>query len=167
MGSSRVRHDWANFTFCFIDYGKTLTVWITTNCGKFLKRWEYQTNKPSSCKICVQEKKQQLKLDMEKWTGSKLGKQYIKAVYCHLAYLTYMQNTFAKYQAGWSTSWNQDCQRNTNNLRYADDTTLMVESKEELKSLLMKVKEESEKVGLKFSIQKTKIMASGPSLHGK
>ena len=57
--------------------------------------------------------------------------------------------------------------RNINNLRYADDTTLMAENKEELKSLLMKVKEESEKVGLKLNIQKTKIMASGPSLHGK
>ena len=58
-------------------------------------------------------------------------------------------------------------ERYINNLRYADDTTLMAESEEELKSLLMKVKEESEKVGLKFDIQKTKIMASGPSLHGK
>ena len=57
--------------------------------------------------------------------------------------------------------------RNINNLRYADDTTLMAEIEEELKSLLMKVKEESEKVGLKLNIQKTKIMASGPSLHGK
>ena len=57
--------------------------------------------------------------------------------------------------------------RNINNLRYADDTTLMAESEEEVKSLLMKLKEESEKVGLKFNIQKTKIMASGPSLHGK
>ena len=57
--------------------------------------------------------------------------------------------------------------RNINNLRYADDTTLMAESEEELKSLLMKVKEETEKVGLKLNIQKTKIMASGPSLHGK
>ena len=57
--------------------------------------------------------------------------------------------------------------RNINNLRYADDTTLMAESKEELKRLLMKVKEESEKVGLKLNIQKTKIMASSPSLHGK
>ena len=57
--------------------------------------------------------------------------------------------------------------RNINNLRYADDTTLMAESKEELKSLLMKVKEESEKTGLKFNIQKTKIMASVPSVHGK
>ena len=57
--------------------------------------------------------------------------------------------------------------RNINNLRYTDDTTLMAESKEEQKSLLMKVKEESEKAGLKFNIQKTKIMASGPTFHGK
>ena len=64
---------------------------------------------------------------------------------------------------GWkSTSWNQDCLGNINNLRYADDTTIMAESEEELKSLLMKVKEESEKVGLKLNIQKIKIMASGP-----
>ena len=57
--------------------------------------------------------------------------------------------------------------RNINNLKYADDTTLMTESEEELKTLLMKVEEESEKVGLKLNIQKIKIMASGPSLHGK
>ena len=67
-----------------------------------------------------------------------------------------------KSQHGWRTSWNRDCGRNINNLRYADDTTLMAESKQELKSLLMKVKEESEKVGLKLNIQKTKFMASGP-----
>ena len=73
-----------------------------------------------------------------------------------------------KHWAGRSTSWNQDCGRNINNLRYADDTTLMAESEEILKSFLMKVKEESEKVGLKLNIQKTKIMASGPtSFHGK
>ena len=64
--------------------------------------------------------------------------------------------------AGRSRSWNQDCGRNKNNFRYADDTTLMAESEEELKSLLMKVKEESETVGLKLNIQKMKIMASGP-----
>ena len=57
--------------------------------------------------------------------------------------------------------------RNLNNLRYADDTTLMAEREEELKSLLMKVKEEAEKVGLKLNVQKTKIMASGPIIHGK
>ena len=67
-----------------------------------------------------------------------------------------------KHWAGGSTSWNQDCQRHINNLRYADDTTLMAESEEELKSLLMKVKEESEKVCLELNIQKMKIMASGP-----
>ena len=67
-----------------------------------------------------------------------------------------------KCWAGGSTSWNEDCRENINNLRYAGDTTLMTKSEEELKSLLMKVKEESEKVGLKPNIQKTKIMASGP-----
>ena len=61
----------------------------------------------------------------------------------------------------------QDCRRNINNLRYADDTTLMAESEEKLKSLLMKVKEESEKVGLKLNIQKAKIMASGPITSGQ
>ena len=69
--------------------------------------------------------------------------------------------------AGRSTSWNQIAGRNINNLRYVDDTTIMAESEEELKSLLMKVKEESEQVGLKLDVQKTKIMASVPSLHDK
>ena len=64
-------------------------------------------------------------------------------------------------------AWIKIARRNINNLRYSDDTTLMAESEEELKSLLMKVKKESEKVGLKLNTQKTKIMASGPSLHGK
>ena len=91
-----------------------------------------------------------------------IGKEYVKAVYCHPAYLTYMQSTSWE-TLGWKKA--QDgikiAGRNINNLRYADDTTLMAENKE-LKSLLMKVKEESEKVGLKLNIQKTKIMASGP-----
>ena len=69
---------------------KPLTVWITTNCGKFLKRWEYQITLFGSWETCMQVKKQQLELDMEQQTGSKLGKEYIKAVYCHPAYLTFM-----------------------------------------------------------------------------
>ena len=69
---------------------KTLIVWITANCGKFLKRWEYLTTWPASWGICMQVKKQQLVLDMEQQTGSKLGKEYIKAVYCHPPYLNYM-----------------------------------------------------------------------------
>ena len=79
---------------------KPLTVWVTTNCGKFFKRWEYQTTLPASCETCMQVKKQQLEPDMEQWTGSKLGKEYVKAVYCHLAYLTSMQSTSCKMQ-GW------------------------------------------------------------------
>ena len=65
-----------------------VTVWITKNCGKFSRKWEYQTTWPASWEICMQVKKQQLELDMEQQTGSKLGKEYIKAEYCHPAYLT-------------------------------------------------------------------------------
>ena len=72
---------------------KPLTVWITTNCGKFFKRWEYQTTWPAFWEICMQAKKQQLEADMEQWTGSKLGKEYVKAVYCHPSCLTCMQST--------------------------------------------------------------------------
>ena len=75
----------------FIDYTKTF-VQITTNCGKFLKRWEYQIILPASWETCMQVKKQRLEPDMEQQTGSKLGKEYVKAVYCHPAYLTYMQS---------------------------------------------------------------------------
>ena len=111
----------------------------------------------------MQVKKQQLELDMEQQTGSKSGKEYVRAVYCHPAYLTYMQNTSCK-MLGWRKHKLESkiAGRNINNLRYADDTTLMADSKEELKSLLMKVKEESEKVGLKLNMQKTKITASNP-----
>ena len=101
----------------------------------------------------MQVKKQQLELDMEQWTGSKLGKEYVKALYRHSAYYARVDEA----QAG-----TQIARRNINNLRYADDTTLILESKEELKSLLMKVKEESKKAGLKLNIQKTKIMAFSP-----
>ena len=110
----------------------------------------------------MQVRKQQLELDMEQQTGSILGKEYVKAIY-----LLGLFNLYAEYimrnaglneaQAGIKISG-----RNINNLRYADDTTFMAESEEELKSLLMKVKEESEKAGLKLNIQKMKIMASGP-----
>ena len=95
----------------------------------------------------MQVKKQQLERDMEQQTGPKLGKEYVKAVYCHPAYLTFMQSTswetlgWRKHKAGIKIAG-----RNINHLRYADDTTLMAASEEELKSLLMKVKEEREKL---------------------
>ena len=79
---------------------KPLTVWIITNCGKFFKRWEYQTTLTASWEICMQVKKQQLELFMEQWTGSKLGKEHVKAIYCHPAYLTYMQS-ISREMLGW------------------------------------------------------------------
>ena len=81
-----------NIYFYFIDYAKAF-VWTATNCGKFLKRWEYQITLTSSWQICMQVKKQQLEVDQEQETGSKLGKEYIKAVYYHPAYLTHIQST--------------------------------------------------------------------------
>ena len=103
----------------------------------------------------MQFKKQQLEWDMEQQTGSKFGKKYIKAVYCHHAYLNYnaehiMRNAgLEETQAGIKIAV-----RNINNLRYADDTTLMAESEEELKSLLMKVKEESGKLASNSTFRK-------------
>ena len=101
-------------------------------------------------------------MDIAQHTGSKSGKEYVKAVLSPCLFNFYaeyiMRNTgLEEAQAGIKIAG-----RNINNLRYADDTTLMTESKEELKSLLMKVKEESEKAGLKLNIHKTEIMASGP-----
>ena len=116
----------------------------------------------ASWEICMQVKKQQLELEMEEQTGSKQGKEYVKAVYYHPAYLIYMQSTSCKMPGWMKQAGIKIDRRNINNLRYADDTTLMAESKE-VKSLLMKVKEECEKAGLKLNIQKTKIMASGPN----
>ena len=82
-------------TSALLTTPKPLTVWITTNCGKFFKRWKFfkQTTWPASWEICMQVKKQQLELDIEQQTGSKSGKEYVKAVYDHPAYLTYMQST--------------------------------------------------------------------------
>ena len=111
---------------------------------------------------------------MEQQTGSKSGNKCIKAVYCHPAYLTYMQSTSCEIKDGWNTSLNQDFQekyhkisrRNINNLRYADDTTLGRKWRRTKEPL-----DESErgewKVDLKLGIQKTKIMASRPITHGK
>ena len=110
----------------------------------------------------MQVKKQQLEPDIEQQTSSKLGKEYIKTILSPCLFNFYgeyiMQNArLDESQAGIKIS-----RRNINNLRYADDTTLMAESKEELKSLLIRVKEESEKAGLKLSIQQTNIIASNP-----
>ena len=113
--------------------------------------------------MCMQVRKQQLELDMEQQTGSKSGKGVRQG--CILSPCLF--NLYAEYimrNAGLeeTQAGSKIAGRNINNLRYADGTTLMAESEEDLKSLLMKVKVESEKVGLKLNIKKMKIMASGP-----
>ena len=99
---------------------------------------------------------------MQQQPGSKLGKVYVKAVYCHPAYLIYIEYIMRNARLDEAQAGIKIAGRNINNLRYADDTILMAESEEELKSFLMKVEEDSEKAGLKLNIQKTKIMAFGP-----
>ena len=140
---------------------KPLTVWITINCGKFWKRWEYQTTWPASWETYMQVRKQ-VRTGYGTTDWFQIGKGGRQG--CILSPCLF--NLYAEYitrnagleeaQAGIKIAG-----RNINNLRCTDDITLMAES-EELKSLLMKVRKESEKVGLKLNIQKTKIMASGP-----
>ena len=98
-GSSK-KQESSRKTSALLTMPKPLTVWIRTNCAKFFKRWEYLTTLPVSWETCMQVKKQQSELDMEQRSGSKLGKEYVKAVYCHPAYFTYMQST-AWEMLGW------------------------------------------------------------------
>jgi len=100
----------------------------------------------------MQVKKQQLELDMEQQTGSNSGKEYVKAVYGHPTFNLYAGYIMWNARLDEAQAGIKIARRNINNLRYAEDTTLMAESEEELKSLLMKVKEESEKAGLKLNI---------------
>ena len=147
---------------------KPLTVCITTNYGKFFKRWEYQTTWPASWDLYAgQEAIVRIGYETTDWF------QIEKGIHQGCILPPCLFNLYAEY-----ITWNARLDevqagikiagRNINNLRYIDDTTLMAENKEELKSLLMKVKEESENVGLKLNIQITKIRWHLiPSLHGK
>ena len=138
----------------------TLAVWITTNCGKFLKRWEYQTTLLASWEICQEATTVKAKHGTMEWF--QIGKGVCKG--CILSPCVF--NLYAEYIM-WNAGLDEVqagikiARRNINNLRYADDTTLMEESEEELRSLLMKGKEKSQKAALKLNIQKTKIISSG------
>ena len=154
-------------TSALLSMPKPLTLWIPTN-WKILQEMGIPDTSPASWEICMQVKKQQLEQDMEQQTGSNLGKECSQG--CVLSPCLF--NLYAEYimrNAGLDEAQAgiQIAGRNINNLRYTDDTTLMAESEEELKNLLMKVKEESKKVGLKLNIQQTKIMASGPIISCK
>ena len=99
-----------NIYFCFFWLCQSLWLCGSQETVENSERWEYQTTWPASWEICMQVRKQQLELDMEQQTGSKEEKEYVKAVYCHPAYLTSMQSTSWDSWAGRNTSWNQDCQ---------------------------------------------------------
>ena len=161
VGSSKKQQEFQkNIYFCFIDYA---SLWLcgSQQTGKFLKRWDYQTTWPASWIICMKVKKQQLELDMEQQTVSKSRKEYIKAVYCHPAYLTYMRSISCE-MPGWMKQKLES--RLQGDISITSDMQMIPplwqKIKEELKSLL--IKEESKKVGLKFNFQKTNIIASSP-----
>ena len=133
-GSLKMQEFQKNIYFCFTDYAKAF------DCLDHNKLWKIpkEMGMPDHL-ICLlrnlEVKKQQLKPDMEQQIGSKLGKEYVHAVYCHLAYLTYMQSTSWEILAWMKHKLGKIARRNINNLRCADDNTLMAESKEELKSV--------------------------------
>ena len=151
-----------NICFCFMDDAKAFDCVDQNKLLKILQELGIPDHMTCLLRNLYAGQEQQLELGMERQTGSKSGNEYVKAVYCHSTYLTYYAEYIIcdsepdKVQTRIKIAW-----RNINNLRYADDTTLTAESEEKLKSLLMKVREESEKVDLKLNIQKTKIMASG------
>ena len=164
VGSSKKQATSRKTSTCaLLTMPKPLTVWITTNCGKFWKRWAYQTT------LCLLRN---LYAGQEATVRTRHGTmdwfQIGKGVRQGCILPPYLFNFYADY-----IRWNAKLEeaqagikiagRNINNLRYADDTTLMTEREEELKSLLMKVKEKSERAGLKLNTQKTKIMASCPT----
>ena len=141
---------------------KPLTVWITTNPWKFFKRWEYQTTWPASWEISMQVKKQQLEPDMEERTGSKLGKEYVKAVYCHLAYLTYMQSTSWEI-LGWMKHKLES--RLPREISITSDMQMIpLYGRKQRGTKVMKVKDKTEKAGLKLNIQKLRPWHQVPSL---
>ena len=137
-------------------------MWITTNCRKFFKTWEYQNSYlPPENLYAGQETTVRTGFETVDWFKIGKGVQH--------SYILSPRsfNFYAKYIM-WNARLDEAqaeikiARRNIDNLRYADDTNLMAESKEKQKSLLMRMKEESEKAGLKLNIHKTKIMASGP-----
>ena len=157
-----------NIYFCFIDYAKAFDCVDHNKLWKILKQMGIPDHLTSLLRNLYAGQEATVRTGHETTDWFQIGKGVCQG--CILTPCLF--NLYAEY-----IMWNAGLEeaqagikiagRNINNPRYADDTTLMAEREEELKSLLMKVKEESEKAGLKLNIQKTKIIASGPSLHGK
>ena len=147
----KVREFQKNIYFCFVDYAKAFNSIDHNKLWKILQEIGILDHFTCLLRNLYAVQEATVRTGCRTKTGSKPGKEYVKAVYCHPAYLIYMHSTSCEInprldeaQAGLKIA-----RRNINNLRYADDTTLMAESKEELMSLLMKVKEESGKSWLK------------------
>ena len=157
-----------NIYFCFTDYTKAFTVWVTTNCGKFLK----EMGIPDHLTYLLRNLYAGQGATVRTGHGTTDWFKIEKGVHQGCILSLCLFNLHAGYvmrnarlddsQAGINIAG-----RNIKNLKHADDTPLMAKSKEELKSILMRVKEGSEKAGSKFSIQKTKIIASCPITHGQ
>ena len=151
-----------NIYFCFIDYASAF------DCVDHNKLWKFiqEMGIPDhlTCLLRNLHAGQEATVTTVYGTTdcSKSGKEYVKTVYCHPAYLTYAEYIMRNAGMDEAQAGIKIARRNINNLRYADNITLMAEWEEKLKSVLMKVKEESKKVGLKVNIQKTKIMDSSP-----
>ena len=158
----RHRYWWSHITITYILRGhvpicschKPVFLWPGWECRIGEEGVEEENNPLCISGVCYYNYKRQ-------WTGSKLGKEYIKVEYYYPVYLTYAEYIMWNAGQGESQAGIKIVRKNIYNLTYTDDTTL-TESEEELKSLLMRVKEESEKADLKLNIQKTKIVASGP-----
>ena len=150
-----------NIYFCFIDYAKSFNYGITTSYGKFLKEMEIPDILTCLLRNLYAGQEATVRIGHRTTDCFKLGKEYIMLLLCLFNFCAeyIMWNArLDEVQAGIKIAG-----RSINNLRYADDSTLIAESTEELKNLLMKVKEESEKAGLKLNFQKTKVRASGPT----
>ena len=145
------------FTSVSLTMPKSLTVWIIINYGKHLRRWGLLDHLTCFLRNLYVGQEAIVRNIYGTIDCSKLRKEYDKTIYCHPVYLTYMQGTSCEMPGWMSYKLELSTRRNINNFRYADDTTLMTESKEKLKSLLMRVKEESEKTCLKLNIKNTKI----------
>ena len=148
--------------FCFIDYAKAFDHMDDNKLWKILKEMGEPDHLTCLLKNLYAGQEAIVKTGYEQQTGSKLGKEYVKAVHCHPVYLTYIRSTSCETSGWMKLQLKSRLLREINNLRYADDTTLMAENEDEPNSLLMRVKEDSEKAGLKLNIQKPMIMAPSP-----
>ena len=149
-------------TYASLTMLKPLIVWITKKSWKTLKEMGISDYITYLLRIGMQVKKQELEPDMKQLTGSKFGKESVKTHIVTCLFNLYAEHIMRNAGLDDSQAGIKIAGRNINNLRYAEDTIQKAESKEELKNLLMRVKEESEKTGLKLNFQKFKIMAFGP-----